>query len=114
MIQLYAKLEDLRPTEFKDDVASIADYKEWYDSIKEEGIKNMLHVDSSGFIRDGNARYYIAKLLGHEYLPISWQFFTGLHYDEKAGIPYLIDLDPIIRAAVSSIAHTEVKEVIRR
>jgi len=91
MIQLYAKLEDLTPTEGKevDEVESpekCADpsefgktkYTDWLDDIRENGIKFALKVHPNGLIADGNFRYWCAKELGYEYVPIDLFWFMGM------------------------------------
>ena len=110
MIQLYAKLSDLSPTEEKLQVSTIEEFCKWFDSIKEDGIKYQLHVDHRGKIRDGNARYYIAQRLGHTHVPISWQYFLGIQYLPARSY---YEMHPSIREYITDRAFTEVKEIIR-
>lgn len=115
MIQLYAKLSDLKPTESYEVVSSIGEYRDWQWSIILDGIKFMLHVDCEGNIPDGNGRYYILKGSRQTYAPISWQFFTGLQYNTNVpptDKPYY-DIDPRIKEYVTNRAYTEMKEIVR-
>ena len=98
MIQLYVKISDLTPTEPKKFMYKRngkgqvyfhdPDEKEFYnydkrfvdcnaflEDIKANGIKYALSVTSAGIIKDGNCRYWIAKKLGIEYLPINIIYF---------------------------------------
>ena len=91
MIQLYAKLSDITPTEGKevdyiDSPEKCSDpeefgknnYTDWLDDIRENGIKYALKIHPNGLIADGNFRYWCAKELGHEYVPIDLYFYMGL------------------------------------
>ena len=91
MIQLYAKLSDITPTEGKqvDEVESpndcadpeefgMTNYKDWLEDIVLNGIKYALKVHPNGLIADGNFRYWCAKELGYEYVPIDLMFYMGM------------------------------------
>jgi len=91
MIQLYARMEDLTPTEGKevDPVASPEDcadpsefgmthYTDWLEDIRTNGIKYALKVHPNGLIADGNFRYWCAVDLGMEYVPIDLFWFMGM------------------------------------
>lgn len=113
MIQLYAKLNDLIPTETFEQVSSIAEYRDWQWSIVLNGIKYMLHVDHNGYIRDGNGRYWIQFNRNKEYVPISWQYFTGLQLNTNHPYRPYYDINPDIKAYITNRAYTEMKEVIK-
>ena len=95
MIQLYAKVADLTPTEGKevDGVATIEEcadpaefgmtkYTDWLEDIRTNGIQYCLKVHPNGLIADGNFRYWCAKELGMEYVPIDFYFYMGLSMNE--------------------------------
>lgn len=92
MIQLYAKVSDLKPTEpakleYKgyfndpDETILLANdmdcVKAFKDSIEKEGFKYALVVDQYGTICDGNCRYWCAVALNIEYVPINVNYFFG-------------------------------------
>ncbi len=92
MIQLYAKVSELTPTEDKwveenynpidpDELGKFK-YTDWLDDIKKNGIKYCLKVHPNGLIADGNFRYWCAKELGLEYVPIDFFFYMGLSMND--------------------------------
>lgn len=78
MIQLYAHIDDLTPTELylKEEVEEIKE------SVRTEGIKEQLNVDPSGNIIKGHNRYYCARILGLKYLPVRSDIASGLITDK--------------------------------
>jgi len=111
MIQLYAKLADITPTEgkwvralkSKKDCADPDEfghyhYKDWLEDIKENGIKYALKIHPNGLIGDGNFRYWCAKKLGIEYVPIDLMFYMGMTVNDylmsiRSDIPIPVDLN---------------------
>ena len=47
------------------------------EDIRKNGIKHPLYVSPDGHIIDGNCRYWCAKKLGIQYLPVYYPFFIG-------------------------------------
>ena len=92
MIQLYAKVADLTPTEDKwvepaenhNDLeeAGHFHYTDWINDIQTNGMQYCLKVHPNGLIADGNFRYWCAKDLGMEYVPIDFFFYMGLSMNE--------------------------------
>ena len=92
--QLFMNIYDITPTEPLWEV--IDDKQEpketWFkedliNSIRDEGFRYQLNVDPNGYIRNGNARYWIARMLlekEHDerfrFLPIQRHFATGLYH----------------------------------
>ena len=91
-IQVFVRTDDLIPNEpailplpdrFNDpDEEILKDndmdaIKTWGEDIRENGIKYSLAIDKFGNIRDGNSRYWIAKHLGIEYVPVNFEFMAG-------------------------------------
>ena len=115
MIQLYARIEDIIPTEhnilkeptsFHDpEEAILADnemncLKTFLASIKKTGIKYQMKLRPDGHIADGNCRYWCGRAgrmfhATHPYqagfLPIDVKFFVGRYnpYDWRAKEPVL-------------------------
>ena len=103
MIQLFARIEDILPTEwwvlrapdkFMDpEEAVLAENdmdckKTWLYDISRNGITYQLKVHPSGHIADGNCRYWCARArhtyispLPHRagFLPVDVKFFTGFY-----------------------------------
>ena len=101
MIQLFARIEDIIPTEhwvleepknfYDPEEAILADHEmnckeAFLPSIREEGIKYQMKVRPDGHIADGNCRYWCARAgrtayMGHPFkvgfLPIDVKFFVG-------------------------------------
>jgi hypothetical protein len=85
----------------------------WYqddliNSIREEGFRYSLNVDPNGLIRNGNARYWVArKLLEEEndqrfrYLPVQQNFVSGYYH-----VPFKLEFSKELVAAMT----TEEKE----
>jgi len=95
MIQLYAKVADLTPTEGKevdgvDTIEECADpaefkhthYTDWLEDIRLNGIQYCLKVHPNGIIADGNFRYWCAKELGVDYVPIDLPFYMGMSMND--------------------------------
>ena len=76
MIQLYARLADLTPTEAKTIKGS--HYTDYLEDIRQNGIKLALQIHPNGLIGNGNFRYWCAKELKMEYVPVDLWFFCGL------------------------------------
>ena len=116
MIQLYANIYDIIPTEGtwvnKVPYAFLADKDEWnhwtadswLKDIKKNGIKYQLHIHPSGHVGDGNFRYHCAKQLRHLYIPINPYFFFGLSQPSTKSIsvrsPILLPNSPYIKSPV--------------
>jgi hypothetical protein len=122
-VQLYVHISDVLPTEpaimplpekFNDpDEAKLAENNmdtipTWIDDIKVNGIKYALSIDGRGTIRDGNGRYWTARELGIEYLPISFRFLTrrkGLYPKEPVK-----KLAPEIKATIKYAVERYIKQ----
>lgn len=77
-IQLYAKLSDLTPTEPLYQIESFAEYGDWRRSIVFDGIQYQLNIYHDGRIHDGNARFWIARRIGLDYVPINVFHYLSL------------------------------------
>lgn len=97
VIQMYAKLKDLTPTEpnqltyqgyFNDpDEEIMLEYdmdciKTYAEDIKLNGMKYAIQINAEGTILDGNCRYWCARELGWVYVPIN-RFKLGDKYYPK-------------------------------
>ena len=91
VIQLYAKVHDVIPTEQKEvkaweDATAYSDpdevgkwkMEQWLDDFKQNGIKYQVRMHPSGHVADGNFRYWGARELGWDYIPIDVMFYTGI------------------------------------
>lgn len=108
MLQLYAEIGDLIPTETTEDCKAIAEYGGWYQSISTDGIRHQLHVDHNGYIRDGNARYWIAKEQGYLALPINIFYLFGIQFNTNVPTwdDRYYDIDPHINLKIINIPYT--------
>ena len=101
MIQFYVHIDSLTPTEpakfrythynldgtpflYDPEEQPFIKYNKEYvecncflEDIRKNGIKYALVVDIHGRILDGNCRYWCAKILGIEYLPINIEHLIG-------------------------------------
>jgi hypothetical protein len=111
MKQLYMHIDDMIPTETREEVEAIGDYQDWLESVKDEGILYQLHVDHAGYIRDGNGRYWIAKELGIQWLPVSIQYFLAIQYstESEKGPHYEMNLE--MRDYITNKAYTIMRPV---
>lgn len=92
--QLFMDIYDITPTEPLWEVIDdkLDPPETWFqddliNSIREEGFRYSLNVDPNGLIRNGNARYWVArKLLEEEnderfrYLPVQQNFASGMYH----------------------------------
>ena len=94
--QLFMNIYDMTPNEplwevIEDKIppAETWDQQDLIDSIREEGFRHQINVDPDGCIRNGNARYWVARYLLEEenderfrYLPVQRNYATGFYLDE--------------------------------
>ena len=68
-------------------------YKAFLDDINQNGVKYCLCVDSQGYIRDGNCRYWCLRRLGIQWVPIRMDFFLGnsRQFYPKVEVQFQID-----------------------
>ena len=92
--QLFMNIYDITPTEPLWEVIDdkLEPKETWFkedliDSIRKEGFRYQLNVDPNGYIRNGNARYWVARMLletEHDerfrFLPIQRHFATGFYH----------------------------------
>ena len=126
MIQLFARIEDIIPTEpnilipienFMDpEEAILADHNfncisAFLPSIQEHGIKYQLKIHPSGHIGDGNCRYWCGRadrkffpLHPHQagFLPIDVRFFTGFYPHDNWRVKQTVSLKPMWQDPVIS------------
>ena len=95
-VQLFMNIYDILPHEALWEIIEdpqfppeVWDKQDLIDSIREKGFINQLNIDPDGNIKNGNARYWIArKLLEEEndqrflYLPVQRNFAAG-HYSKN-------------------------------
>ncbi len=75
MIQLYAKMDDLRPSEYP----NLSVDEKWYEMFTKEGIKDSIRIRPDGYITRGNTRYDWTVKFGRElFLPIDLGYYLGL------------------------------------
>ena len=123
MIQLYAKLEDITPTEDKwtnpvpdemmadPEEAGHFKYTDWLEDIKKNGIKYALKIHPNGLIADGNFRYWCAKELGMTHVPVDIWWFMGIQKNQymmsiRSDLPIPSALD--FKAPISKFKHAPV------
>lgn len=93
-IQLFARVMDLKPTEpnvlpvpgkFNDpDEEVLLEHGmdcvlTWGDDIRKNGIKYCLAVEKDGTISDGNGRYWCALDIGMEFVPVNFEYMSGIN-----------------------------------
>ena len=87
MIQLYAYIDDLIPTEpynwlFENGETMQGRIKKYEQSII-EGWLTSKKINPDGTLAKGNASYYIAKKHNINYIPVNLQWFLGMEYYER-------------------------------
>ncbi|KKL65394.1 hypothetical protein LCGC14_2155410 [marine sediment metagenome] len=105
MIQSYVHIYDLKPTEplfdVMEDNRSPDSIEVWTkegleESIREHGVKYMIHCDSEGNIINGNARYWVCRKLflegdmRFEYMAVELAEMSGkfvINFEEQPDVP---------------------------
>ncbi len=115
-VQLYMNIYDMKPheplwevIEDKTDPPELWYKEDLINDIRENGFKNQINVDPDGNIRNGNARYWVARMLLEEendmrflYLPVHRGYAAGMHYQY-----FQMRIDPELKKQAS-------KEVIKK
>lgn len=92
-VQLFMNIYDIKPGEAlweriqdKHDPPEDWDKVDLINDIREHGMKYQLNIDPDGNIRNGNARYWVARMLLEEegderfrYLPVQRSFAAGMY-----------------------------------
>ena len=93
MIQLYAHINDLIPTEPRDRIYK--DYnaperiERYKPSMRKDGVMYQKRINPDGSISKGNTTYWICKDLGIDWLPVDISWFTGYMPDKHNGMVFL-------------------------
>ena len=110
MIQLYAKMSDLSPTEYREMPTPnlkdaqrahwLSEWTRWLELITKDGvIKDQMRVQPNGYVIDGNIRWEAASKNNWSHVPIDLRYMLGfMFYRRTAGGQLYFTLRPELRS----------------